>query len=186
VAQAVFSPDGKLAFTGSGAYKLDKTGRIIVLKNMIQYEDCTARLWNAETGKETHIFKDQELPVLSVAYAPDGKHIAFGTQEPMLRLWEMDGEKPIKETKIKGGSGYVYWVTFSPDGKWLATVGLDGKVIVWEWAIGKRLWEWSPPENTYRATFAADSRHLVIPLATGVLYVMRLDGARPPSPKDTR
>jgi WD40 repeat protein len=92
----------------------------------------------------------------------------------MLRRWQVApaglGEMP----PWKGSSGHGWSINVAPDGQTLVTSGLDGKIIVWDLLTGKRLHEWALHENVGRPAYAADSRHLAIPLATGVIYILRL------------
>jgi len=169
-----FSPDGRYALSGAGAYEY-KNNQILVVNGKVVYADCTTRLWDVDNGKELFNIKDQEIPVLCVAYCPDGRRISYTLQDSIIRMYDVMDAKPGKMTNLKGtGYGYGYWVKYSPDGKMLVTVGVDGKVIVWDTATGQRLREWAFNEVTYRAVFAPDSRHLAVPLGTGVVYVLRL------------
>jgi WD40 repeat protein len=61
-----------------------------------------------------------------------------------------------------------------PDGKQVATSGLDGQLVLWDLAGGKRLRQWTFQENVANVAYASDSRHLAVALATGVIYVLRL------------
>jgi WD40 repeat protein len=170
-----YSPDGRYVLSGAGALEY-KNNQPLVAKGKYVYTDCTVRLWQADNGKELFNIKDQELPVLSVTFRPDGRRIAYGLQEhSFVRLYDLLDTKPGKMTKFQGkGYGWGYWVRYSPDGKTLVTVGLDGKVILWDAASLQPLREWTFNEVTYRAVFAPDSRHLAVPLGTGVVYVLRL------------
>ena len=69
-----------------------------------------------------------------------------------------------------------------PDGRTLCTRLLDGKVIVWEAASGKRLQEWALNEIVGGVAYSPDSRHLAIGLDTGVAYIVRLGPAEKPAP----
>jgi WD40 repeat protein len=169
-----FSPDGRRILSGAGAYEY-KNNQILVANGKYVYADCTVRLWEAEDGKELLNLKDQEIPVLCVTFSPDGRRIAYGLQEPVTRIYELLDTKAGKMTRLEGKlGGYAYWVRYAPDGKTLVTVGIDGKVILWEAATGRRLREWTFNEVTYRAIYAPDSRHLAVPLGTGVGCVLRL------------
>jgi WD40 repeat protein len=175
-----FSPDGRYALSGAGAYEY-KNNQILVEKGRYVYADCTTRLWDLDNGKELFRIKDQEVPVLSVAFRPDGRRIGYGiqdtygVQEPVIRFYDLVDNKPGKMTKLQDRTyGYGYWLRYSPDGKTLVTVGINGKVILWDAATGRQLRDWTFNEVTYRAVYAPDSRHLAIPLGTGVVYVLRL------------
>lgn len=63
-----FSPDGKRILTGS----LDKT----------------AKLWDAETGREILTLKGHTDIVNGVAFSPDGTQIITGSRDKTARLWE--------------------------------------------------------------------------------------------------
>jgi hypothetical protein len=78
----------------------------------------------------------------------------------------------------KGGSGFVHGIWPAPDGKHLLTRGLDGRLILWELATGKRAREWTFPEQVGGVAVAADSRHVAVGLGTGVIYLLRVGPAK--------
>lgn len=168
-----FSPDGRHVLSGAGHYEY-KNNQILVVNGKVVYKDCTTRYWNADDGKELFQLKDHLFPILSVACSPDARRIAYGSHDSFVRMVDLLGEKPGKLTKFDGKYGYAYWIQFAPDGSTMVTVGVDGKVILWDPATGKRLREWVFNEITYRAIYAADSRHLAVPLGTGVTYILRI------------
>jgi WD40 repeat protein len=175
-----FAADGRRAYSGSGTY-LYKDGKIVFKDGKYVYTDCVLRQWDAESGREMQVITSHTVPLYSLAVAPDGRELFSGALEPVLRRWHVApaglGELP----PWQGSSGHVWSVSVAPDGQALVTSGLDGKVIVWDLITGKRLHEWALHENIGRPAFASDSRHLAIPLATGVIYVLRLEG--PPARK---
>jgi tRNA A-37 threonylcarbamoyl transferase component Bud32 len=69
-------------------------------------------------------------------FAPDGRSIAFGEDDGTVVLWSpRSGER----RRLRGHRNVVYGVSFSPDGKWLATSGEDRSVRVWELAFRREL-----------------------------------------------
>jgi WD40 repeat protein len=175
---AGFSPDGRQVITGSGYYLYNKDGQIVVKDGKVVYEDCAVRFWDVKSGRESFCNKDYAVPVNSVAFAPDGRHAFSSVADSTLRLWDVRGSDPKPSGSWKGTYGSAVMLTPSPDGKWLAGSGLDGKVIVWEAGTGKRVREWVMQENVGSLAFAPDSRHLAVSLGTGPVYVLRL--ASPP------
>lgn len=167
-----FSPDGRQVLSGGGAIKY-QSGQPVIVNGRYVYEDCTVRLWDADSGKEMQVLKDQEVPVLCMAFSRDGR-LYYGLQEPVIRQYALKADKLSALTPIKGSSGYVYMISMSPDGKLMATVGLDG-VVLWDAVNNTRLRQWALHEVCYRAFFSRDSRHLALPLGTGVIYILRLD-----------
>lgn len=174
---AAWSPDGKFLLTGHGV-PLMRDGKYVYEKNgTYVYTDCLVRLFDVSKGEEVFREKSLTRPVYSVGYVVDGRQAFTGLYEPGLRRWQAmpTGLKPAEGWK--GSSGYVHFLRFSPDGKQVVTSGLDGQLVLWDLADGKRLHQWTLPENVANAAFASDSRHLAVALTTGVVYLLRLSPA---------
>jgi WD40 repeat protein len=68
----------------------------------------------------------------ATSFSPDGKRLAFGTEEGMLSLVDVTTDEALRI--FEGHNGLVEDLSFSPDGKTLVSVG-DGSVILWD-AVG--------------------------------------------------
>jgi tetratricopeptide (TPR) repeat protein len=68
--------------------------------------------------------------VMSVVFSPDGKHIASGSADNTIKLWDVNSGKELKT--LKGHSSWVMSVVFSPDGKHIASGSADNTVILWD------------------------------------------------------
>ena len=76
-------------------------------------------------------------PVRGVAFSPDGKRIASGGQDRVVRVWDaVDGRELLA---LQGHTGQVETVKFSPDGKWIASGSADRSVKIWNAETGKQL-----------------------------------------------
>ena len=69
------------------------------------------------------------LSVLSVAFSPDSKIIAFGYTHGTVELRSVEDGTLIR--KLEGHAHYVLSVTFSPDGKLLGSGSFDKTVKLW-------------------------------------------------------
>merc|ERR1712232_867163 len=68
--------------------------------------------------------------VTSIAISPDGRLIAAGSLDKIVRLW--DAQTGYFLERYEGHDDSVYSVAFSPDGKSLASGSLDKTVKIWD------------------------------------------------------
>ena len=113
-----YSPDGKTLATGS-------------------FRELT--LWDADKGEPRKRITGFADRVVAVTYSSDGKYIATGggaaTEDGEVKLFTAAGD-PVAEFK-NAHTDTVFGVSFSPDGKLLATAAADKFVKVFEVATGK-------------------------------------------------
>jgi WD40 repeat protein len=79
---------------------------------------------------------EKDEPVNAVAFSPDGKTLAIGSQDGTVRLWnQVTGQATALPLTSKAAA--VGAVAFSPDGKTLAIGGTDGAgaAAVWLWNV---------------------------------------------------
>ena len=55
--------------------------------NSLQYR--ITLIWNAKTGKHLQTLRGHKDSVFGVAFSPDSKQIATGSQDGTLRLWKI-------------------------------------------------------------------------------------------------
>jgi WD40 repeat protein len=94
---------------------------------------------------------------LCAAFSADGRFLAAGGTDSIIRMWETTTGKAISQ--LKGHDGNVYNVQFSPDGRFLVSGGFDFSIRLWEVSTGKEVRRFEDPErvpNYYRAVFSPD------------------------------
>ncbi len=126
----VFLPDGKLAVAGSRPgqegdvriYNLGAPGKnvdgVIILDGV---NDKNVLL------KELLEVDDE---VLALAVSPDGKKLASGGCDRLVRVWDLATGK--LEHAIENHADWVLGVAFSPDNKYLITGSRDKTAKVWD------------------------------------------------------
>ena len=126
-----------------GALAFSPKENILAIANA----DSTISVWNTDTSEHS-TFRlspaksyDREN-VISLAFSPgDGRYLASGGDNGVLRLWDM-GSHSESPLTLKAHRGSVRSVAFSLDGKLLASGGSDKTVLLWDVATGIQL---SPP-----------------------------------------
>jgi WD40 repeat protein len=83
-------------------------------------------------GQERAVLKDGGCPV---AFSPDGKTLASGSNNRTIKLWEVATGQ--ERATLKGHTGGITSVAFSPDGKTLASGSGDGTVRLWNVPMGQ-------------------------------------------------
>ena len=86
------------------------------------------------------LVRGNRSPIRAMAFAPDNKTLATGTEEGSVRLWDIAPTGAGRERMVlampKDG-GAVLSVEFSSDGKLLLTAGGKGDVIIWDLQTSK-------------------------------------------------
>jgi WD40 repeat protein len=77
--------------------------------------------------------------VYSLAFSPDGKKLAWGSNDNTLAIWDMEKQEVEKRLQGRAQAFITPTVTYSPDGSFLAWSGNTGAVTVWSTASYKML-----------------------------------------------
>ena len=75
--------------------------------------------------------------VLHVSFSSDGRHLASGSGDATVRIWDVDTETP--KLTLSGHKNWVLAVAWSGCGKKLASGGMDCTLRVWDPSTGKLL-----------------------------------------------
>ncbi len=121
--------------------------------------DAPLDIWDVSSGKRRHRLKMPEgQGIYRAAFSPDGKTLAvaeYGLKR-IVRLWDMEsGEQRLLNEQAQTPEG----LTFSPDGKRLATAG-HSHITCWNLAGGEQLWQVRSPYGR-RLAFTPDGRTLI-------------------------
>jgi WD40 repeat protein len=118
---------------GSGKVALSADGRTIVIGGW----DCRLDFCNAATGEVfTSVPTDRREIIDGIAFSPDGAVLATSHHGGAIHL--RDPARGIVRKTLRGHSSVAWSISFSANGKWLASAG-DNSVRLWEVATGAEL-----------------------------------------------
>jgi WD40 repeat protein len=181
VSALAFSPDGKrLAVAGYhevvvwdlesgtflkriGAGQLGTVGAVALLNDGrlavgegTPYGEGSVRIFDVDSGQQTHRLDDPSEVVYALAVSPDGKLLAAGGGDTVARVWTVEDGKLA--ATLKEHKAAVTGISFSADGKLLATASTDKTAQIWNVDQWDRKIKFRENEAVHGAVFAADPR----------------------------
>ena len=97
--------------------------------------DNTARVWDAETGKELTLLKGRTDWVQSALFSGDGRRVVTWSDDNTTRVW--DAETGQKLALLTGHTAKIRSASFSGDGRRVVTASDDKTARVWDADTGK-------------------------------------------------
>ena len=91
-------------------------------------------VWDISTARRLHTFKGSSK-VFTVAFAPDGQHLATSTADNKINIWQLQGDELPFSFEAPGGP--VYSIGYTPDGSQIAAGCKDGVIRLY--SIGGQL-----------------------------------------------
>lgn len=84
--------------------------------------------WDLRDTEPTHAIQ-LSAEATALALSRDGKLLATGGKDQMIRLWSFEGGRFIQDGM--GHSGTISRIVFSPDDRQMVSVGEDGCILIW-------------------------------------------------------
>ena len=95
--------------------------------------------------------------VTSASYSSDGKHLASGSSDKTVRIWDLEnGTSRV----LEGHTDYVASVSYSPDGRYVASGSSDKTVRIWNLENGTSRVLKGHTHGVQSVSFSPDGRHV--------------------------
>ncbi|GBD35143.1 Protein TolB [bacterium HR36] len=163
-----FSPDGKWLASAS--------------------KDRSVKIFDAATGQSLVTLSGMNLDVTAVAVHPNGKELVSAGFEPAIVWWSAEpGSQRSGNTAASGGqrirtqAGHgatVHELTFSPDGKLLASASADGTVRLWNGQNGAPLQTITIGSVQYAVAWRPDAAQLAAGGFDGIVRIYDVKSSR--------
>ncbi|EPS43385.1 hypothetical protein H072_2594 [Dactylellina haptotyla CBS 200.50] len=198
IAAISFSPDGKLLASFSINYPVytvkiwDSTTWAELWALVINYDRVSALefspdrkylalgclekicLLDADTGTELQIIESQGGGVYSVAFSPDGKHLASSAGDGTIRIWDIMMGVPF--STLRRHEGFINMMELSTDCKYiLSSTPYESPPILWDAVSGKVLYTLEGSLNPGRVVvFSLNSEFLAFGDRDGTIKLWHL------------
>jgi WD40 repeat protein len=174
-----------VSIDGSTEYPLDHNGRVtgVAFDKDSQYAitsgtNGSISFWDVKTGKQDEALKlDNSQAAYSLAVDPAETLLAAGLNDS-IQLWDY---KSSRSVAVLEQPGEIVALTFSNDGKWLASASSEGQIFLWTVENGTFEQFGDPIQLDGRAlvlAFSADGQWLAGGGSSGFAYLWSTSTSR--------
>ena len=118
------------------------------------------RIWDI-SAKQQFADLPQGGDIVAVTFSTDGNHLATGSSDGTVVVWNFDGSNLIQHGDTLRVNGFPRKLAFSPDNKWLAGGGSTGFAYLWDVASAQELARIPHGSNPVTSvSFSTDSMQL--------------------------
>ncbi|KAI9757839.1 MAG: hypothetical protein M4579_003275 [Chaenotheca gracillima] len=108
--------------------------------------------------EDTTVEKEGDLYIRSVCFSPDGRYLAAGAEDRIIRVWDI-ASRTIKHT-FTGHEQDIYSLDFSRSGRYIASGSGDRTVRLWDLETGQCFLTLTIEDGVTTVAMSPDSRYV--------------------------
>ncbi|MCD4785942.1 MAG: serine/threonine protein kinase [Candidatus Eremiobacteraeota bacterium] len=126
--------------------------------------------------REAGVLSGHGEQVTCIAFSPDGKYIATGSDDNTIKIWDFSTQKLIQT--LTGHMMTVRWLAFSNDGNHLVSTSNDKTRRIWDWKKGQQEACMELPFTSEYAIFAPGDNYIIVGKDCQQLYIYNRSGEK--------
>ena len=138
---------------------MSRLSRLIMILLLVAPAVFAASPTSSALGQKTIVLKGHVGGVWGVAPFPNGKALLTSGDDGTVRLWETITGKHMRKTVVHNCK--VLDVAIAPNGRWMATAGLEDQTIkVWNIKTARLFRSWKVETKRISVAFSSDSKRV--------------------------
>lgn len=123
-----------------------------------------ASIYDVETGQQVAQLQDLQindegdLYIRSVCFSPDGKYLATGAEDKIIRVWEIGTAKIIHQ--FTGHEQDIYSLDFARNGRLIASGSGDRTVRLWDLDTNRQVLQLLIDDGVTTVAISPDNRYV--------------------------
>jgi WD40 repeat protein len=137
--------------------------------------DSKVRLAETGTGRELRRLAGHTMAVLAVAFHSDGHAAVSVAADRTVWWWNLDRDEDRQLANLSEKADYVIRAAaLGPGGKFLAYIGDDGRLVLWEPEPGRKVAQVEVGKPVTHIVFSPDGDYLATANANGTVSVFHI------------
>jgi WD40 repeat protein len=147
-------------------------------------DDLTLRLWDVATGQEVLVIDERESFMYDVVFSKNGHELITGHRTKTLRVFDgspLVGSQDSRSIVLRGHSGPITTVDYSPSGHQVISSGIDGTIRLWDALDGRQISDIpAGDKGTWNGQFNAGGQWITAWCSQQGRFFIKVWEAKPP------